>query len=95
MTYVESATLMNDIEFRGRIKVSCLKYADYIHNEGPGTAGHTSRLRWAQSVYQNPEGTATQIQPPVVMDTAVQGAGAAITDEALQNAVENVVNRMI
>lgn len=95
MTYTESAALTNDLEFRGRVKIACLKYADHIHNEAPGTAGHTSRLRWAQSTYQQPEIVASQIQPPTVMDPAVQDAGAAISDVALQSAVEGVVNKML
>jgi hypothetical protein len=96
MTYPESAALMVDPDFRGRVKVACLKYADYIHNEGPGTPGHTSRLRWAQQTFQSPDSVAAQTQPPVVMDVAVQDAGgAAITDAALQSAVEGVVNKFI
>jgi hypothetical protein len=33
------------------------------------------------------------VQPPVVMDSAVQAAGPDITDDALQGSVEAVVNK--
>jgi hypothetical protein len=95
MTYTDSAGLMTDSVFRGRVKVACLKYADYIHHEANTTPAHTSRLRWAQQAYQSPDETAARVQPPTVMDQAVQEAGATITDEALQSAVEGVVNTFI
>jgi hypothetical protein len=95
MTYDESALLMQDQTFRGRIKVSCLFYATYIHGEAPGTAGHAARYRWAQEAYRQPDMVAAQMHSPVVMNAAVQAAGAAIEDAALQTAVESVVNTFI
>ena len=95
MTYEESSALMNDQVFRGRIKVATLKYSDYILNEAPSTPGHNSRYRWAQNTGQAPEQAAMNIQPMVVMDAAVQDAGAAVTDPALQSAVEGVVNKFL
>jgi hypothetical protein len=44
---------------------------------------------------QNPDAIAGQIQPPTVMDPAVQTAGSAVTDIALQAAVEGVVNKIL
>ena len=95
MSYTESAALMNDLEFRGRIKVAALKYADSIMLEATNVAAHNTRLRWAQGCFQQPDQTAGQLQPPVVMDPAVQLAGAEIVDTALQGAVEGVVNKML
>ena len=95
MTYDDSAALMTDIEFRGRIKVACLKFADSILNEPTATAGHNTRMRWAQNCVQQPDMTAGQVQPLTVMDSAVQEAGKDITDEALQGSVEAVVNKML
>ncbi len=95
MTYTESAALMNDLDFRGRIKVASLKYADSIIGEPQSTPAHNTRLRWATQAFQQPDMTAAQLQPPVVMDAAVQEAGAAITDAALQGSVEAVVNKML
>jgi hypothetical protein len=40
-----------------------------------------------------PDTVAMQLQPVVVMDTAVQDAGASITDAALQVVVETAVNK--
>lgn len=95
MTYEEMSLLMTDLTFKGRIKVASLKYAGSIMIEPTGTAAHNTRLRWAQNCYQQPDTVAGQLQSPVVMDPAVQSAGAEITDVALQAAVEGVVNQML
>jgi hypothetical protein len=95
MTYTESAALMTDLEFRGRIKVAALTYADSIMNEANSVAAHNSRLKWAQSCMTQPDMTATTLQPPVCMDSAVKTVGADVTDTALQGAVETTVNRML
>lgn len=95
MTYEESATLMTDIVFRNRIKVACLKFADYILVEPQNTPAHNTRSKWASNTFNQPDLAAQQVQPPTVMDPAVQTAGAAITDAALQSAVEGVVNKLL
>jgi len=95
LTYAESAALMQNGDFIARVKVACLKYADFILNEPTGTAAHNTRLRWAQQTETNPDLTAQQITPPTVMDGAVQAAGAAITDTDLQSSVEATINRMM
>jgi len=86
---------MTDSAFRGRVKVAAVKFADSITIEATTVPAHNTRLRWAQSTFQNPDMAAGQIQPPVVMDPAVQLDGAAISDAALQGAVEGVVNKML
>jgi hypothetical protein len=93
MTYTESAALMQDVEFRGRIKVAALKYADSILNEATSTPASNTRRHWALGTQQQPDNTALLLQPSVVMDAAVQAAGAAIADAGLQGAVETCVNR--
>lgn len=95
MTYTESAALMTDADFRGRVKVACLKYADSIIGEPTDTPAHNTRLRWASQCEQAPEMVAMQVQPPTVMDAAVQAAGAEISDAALQGSVEAVVNKIL
>jgi hypothetical protein len=95
LTYEESATLMLDGNFQGRIKVACLTFANYIQNESPATQGHTARLRWAQSAFQNSQAAAQQIQPTTVMDPAVQAAGSVISDTDLQAAVEDTVQKFL
>lgn len=95
MTYQESAALMLDQTFRGRVKVAAIKFADSILNESVSVTGHVARVRWAQQTFAAPDVTAGTLQPPAVMDAAVQSAGANITDPALQSAVEAVVNKMI
>lgn len=95
MTYEESSALMSDNAFRGRVKVAALKYADSIMNEANTVPAHNTRLRWAVNTDQQPDVVAMQLQPPVVMDPAVQAAGADITDEALQGSVETIVNKLL
>jgi len=95
LTYEESNALMADTVFRGRIKVACLGYAHYIMDEQPNVVAHNTRFRWAQNTYQQPDTVAQQMQPAVVMEPAVQNAGANIDDVSLQTAVETVVNKMM
>ena len=95
LTYTETFTLSRDEAFIGRVQVAALHFATYIQNEGPGTPGHSSRYKWAQTTALQPEATARQIVPVVVMEPQVQDAGAAITDTDLQVAVETTVNRLI
>lgn len=95
LTYQESAQLMGDIAFNGRIQVACLHFAEYIVGEAPSTPAHTTRMRWAQGTFQNPTAAATQVQPATVMEPGVQAQGAAISDPDLQTAVETAVNKMI
>jgi hypothetical protein len=95
LTYDESAALMTDFAFRGRVKVAALKYADSILGEPTNTPAHNTREKWANQTFQNPEAEAMKLQPPVVMDAAVQTDGAAILDPALQGSVEAVVNKML
>jgi hypothetical protein len=95
LTYQESADLMKDAVFVSRIKVACLTFADYILGEANTVPAHNTRMRWAQNVMQNPDGTAQNIAPTVVMDPVVQEQGSAITDPDLQTAVETAVNKLL
>jgi hypothetical protein len=95
LTYEESAALMTDQTFRGRVKVACLKFADSILIDAAPVTGRTAQIRWAWQAFQQPDIVAAQVQPPTVMDGAVQTAGAEIDDAALQSAVESVVNKMV
>lgn len=95
MTYLESSELMQNVEFQGRVKVAVLRFSDSIMIEATSVPAHNTRMRWAQNAMQNPQMVAAQIQPPTVMDPAVQQDGAAVTDAALQAAVEGVVNKLL
>lgn len=95
LDYTATSALMNDTEFRGRVKVACLKFADYILGEDVSVPAHATRIKWAQQTNTMPDAVAGQVIPVVVMDPAVQDAGAEITDEALQSATEGAVNKMI
>lgn len=101
MDYTESSNLMQNSIFRGRVKVSCLKFADSIFIEAANTPAHNSRTKWAVQAFQQPDMVAAQVTPPVVIDPAVQGSAvdpdgdSAISDAALQAAVEVTVGKMM
>lgn len=102
LTYDESSTLMNNMAFRGRVKVACLKFAGSIFDEADTVPAHNTRLRWAQQVQQQPDMVAGQVAPPTVMDAAVQAAAIApgngdstIDDNGLQGSVEVTVNKAL
>lgn len=95
LSYEQSATLMTDATFRSRVKIAAITYARYITDEPSNTAGHSTRVRWAQQTLINPDGTVEQVTPTTVMDAAVQQDGSAITDQGLQGAVENSVNKLL
>lgn len=95
LTYDQSAALMTDMTFRGRVKVACMTFADYIMAEPTATPAHTTRVKWAQQTYQMPDQVAQQVQPPTVMQDSVQAAGSTVSDADLQIAVETVVNQLM
>jgi hypothetical protein len=101
MTNQESAALMTNDAFRGRVQVCCVKYADSINTQNSSAIGHVSLENWAKTVFTSPVQVAMQVQNFVVMDPAVQAAGvdengnALIEDPALQGSVEAVVNKSI
>jgi hypothetical protein len=91
LDYDTSNQLMNDFAFKGRIKVACMHLAVYIQGEAPATVAHNTRYEWALRTVRQPDISAQTVTPAVVMDTAVQAAGDAITDAALQTAVETAI----
>jgi hypothetical protein len=91
----QSAALMRDTVFQGRIKFFATKYADFVSLEAPTTERHTAAIRWVQRMYAQPDLVAGELQPLVVADPAVQAAGAEITDAALGPAVEAAIKRTI
>jgi hypothetical protein len=95
LSYEQSATLMQDATFRNRVKIACLKYADYIIGEAANTPGHSTRVKWAQQTMLSPESAVNNITPTCVMDAAVQEQGGAIDDPGLQSATENAINKLL
>ena len=101
LTYEQSAELMNNTIFRGRVKVACLTYARYITDEAANTPAHSTRIKWAQQTMTMPDASAAAVAPTVVMDAAVQaaeidtGGDSTIDDAGLQSATENAINKML
>jgi hypothetical protein len=95
MTYEETFQLMRDQIFRGRVSVSCAKFASYIADEQPNVPAHPTRYKWSMATLGNPDAAAGQVIPTVVWDASVQADGPAVTDAALQTAVETAVAKLI
>lgn len=91
--YAAQAALAQDAAFRGRVQVACVRFADSIQLETQAVPAHTSRLKWAALVVDNPANMALRVQQQVVTDPAVVADGANITDTALQGSVETVVQQ--
>jgi len=95
LDYNDSALLMNDMEFRGRVKVACLHFATYIQGEPTNIPAHNTRYGWAKTTIQNPDNAAMNVTPAVVQDPNVQSKGKSITDAELQTATETAVNNWL
>lgn len=95
LTYADSAALMNDPSFISRIKIACLRFAEYVANEDTNVPAHNTRMRWAVGAIQAPDSAAAAITPMVVMDPNVQAEGGAISDADLQTAVETALNKLM
>lgn len=95
LNYDDANTLMNDNQFKGRVKVACLHFAQYIIGEDPATAAHNTRRKWAEQTYLTPQNSAETVTPGVVQESHVQADGKNVSDVDLQTDVETVVNKMI
>lgn len=89
LTFLESATLMNNLDFINRVKVAALQYAQYIQLQ---SAIPNSKTSWAQRTIQQPDQTARVLTPGVVMNPNVQQAGEEVTDNNLSAAVQVVAD---
>jgi hypothetical protein len=95
LDYTSSSKLMNDMDFRGRIKVACLHFAAYIQGEDPSVPAHNTRFTWQQQCMQNPDMMAGRYAPAVVGDPNVQSLGDTIDDAALQTATETAIQKQL
>src|SRR5215475_5832 len=93
--YQQSADLMKDQVFIGRIKVAILKFAAFIVDEPTGTAAHNTRYKWAQNALVDSDAVAMKMAPIVVMDPAVHNQGSSISDAALQSATEAAIQDLL
>lgn len=91
LSLAESATLINDLDFRGRVKVAALKYATYLFTQG----GDQNKMPWAQRTLQQPDAAAQTLVPPTVMNVNVQTLGADINDQNLEAAVTITADMMM
>jgi len=95
LDYDTSAQLMNDMAFRGRIKVAITKFATSIQDEASSVPAHNSRFKWANGALTNLDFQVQQFAPAVVLDPAVQTAGDAIDDTGLQGATETAIQKQL
>lgn len=94
LSQTESADLMKDPVFIGRVKVCCLTYAQYLQ-EQLQVPLRGSQMRWIQQVIVQPDQVAQTIVNPVVQNPNVQADGAAIDDPGLQAAVQAVADQIM
>jgi len=92
MTLEESANLINDPSFRGRVKVAALIYAQYLSLQ-PNNSSSTSN--WIFQTLRAPDQVALTLTPSVVINPNVQIAGANVADPDLQAAVQSVATSLM
>ena len=92
LSFAESASLMVDPQFRGRIKVACLAYASRIL---AGQGATPPLPSWSIQAYNSPDQIAQNVQPATVMEPGVQSIGGTIDDGGLAFSVENAVQKMV
>lgn len=92
LNFAQSAALMNNLDFRGRVKVAALQYATALLAQ-PGSSN--SKASWVQRTMQQPDTTAQVLVPAVVLNVNVQNAGADITDQDLAAAVQATADKMM
>lgn len=82
--YAQSAALMKNPAFVDRVKVACVKFANFILID-PATP---EAAAWAKLTLRSPDTVAQTVAVPAVLDPQVQQDGEAIADNGLQGAVE-------
>lgn len=93
LTYEESAALMSDPVFRGRVKAAVVSYAGTLLATPP--PNNPPLFMWARNTYNNPELATQLVVPPSVMNVNVQTEGPDISDPALLATVEYVVGGLL
>ena len=98
LTLDQSANLMTNTTFQGRIKTSSMIFATSI-TQNPGFS--SGLQSWARTTIAGPMAMAAQLQPSVTIDSAVQNAGidpddgdSLVTDDQLNQVVQVVVQRL-
>ena len=94
MTLEESAALMNDATFRGRVKVAALNYAQYLSLQA-STASSNAKMTFMQQTMRAPDAMAQTLTPPTVLNPNVQQDGPTVSDASLQAAVQTTADMMM
>ena len=90
-TYLETWNLLGDTELQARISVALSKSAYNVLAEDPLTINHAARLKWAQSVLNDPLPSARIAIFGVVSD--VKGS-KGISDIDLQAVTDKLVDTL-
>lgn len=78
-------------DFTYQVAGACLKAAQDIRNEDPGTDYHTERMAWVAEVETNPKAMARSMAGRVLDNATV----AADVENATDNDIQFVVNSLI
>src|SRR5512139_1017125 len=91
-TYMEIHTLRHSsLTLRARTSVACVKAAQDILNEDPGTANHAQRVLWANQALSDATAMAEKMLWGVVGNSTIQTSGDAATDNDLQFVVNGLI----
>lgn len=86
MSQTDTANLINDPIFRGRVKVAALQYAQYLQLQPSLNA---SKANWIQRTMTQPDQIAQTLVAAVVISPNVQNAGgSSVSDPDLLAATQ-------
>lgn len=93
-TYQELIQAAENLALNQRVRVACIVAAEEVRIEAPATANHANRLKWAASVFANPEAEQQRMLWVVLAHnraaTYAQLIGA--DDATVQSAVDAVID---
>lgn len=93
-TYSELLILASNEALFNKVRVACWVAADTVRAEPDTTPNHANRIKWAKSVFENPDKVAQDMVYAVLAQnkdaTAASITGAS--DAQVQAAVDNAVD---
>lgn len=91
-TYMELFNLRySNLTLRARTAVACVKAAQDVLNEDPGTTDHAKRVAWANAALSDANGMAEKLMWGVLGNSTIQASGDASTDNDIQFVVNGLI----
>lgn len=79
-------------DFTYQISGACLKAAQDIQAEDPGTANHANRIAWASSVEANPKAMGRLMAGRVLDNATIAASPETATDSDMQFVVNSLID---